>query len=565
MNPLPQNRPAVRAAIYARYSSEMQSSTSAQDQVNRILDLVKKGQLPTRLFPGSPIRVLPDWIYQDEAITGKVAGRFGYQTILQGIRKRAFDILIVDDLSRLTRSLGNLLDLYQLLRHFDIELISISDRISSADPNAKVFFSVKGMVADFGNDIHAERTRRGLEARARENFATGVKPYGYGSRPTRIEKRKGKEVPSHFEIFIIQEQADVVRRIFELYARGHGKVYIAKTLNQEKIPLKTVSSKSWKTGPIDRILHNEKYIGRWVFNRTTHSFDPETHKQVTKLRPRTEWIINEKEDLRIVPQELWDKVQARFKENLECRRSYPSSSHKGIFGKRDRIDNLHLLSGVVACPDCRGSVVIVSGRADGYYGCLDAQKHGTCKNRTLVPRKKMEKAVLDYLNQDLVSNPKVIGYVTKKYNALVQDYLRHAPNRRKELELELKKVSSEIENIVRFITEGRASDIEVLSETLRQRESRKSKITEEMSHLAPTDDRKLLVTPYLVQKRLAALVTTLADRGDRYNAMMREIFQGPLVLSKKENQLFLEGTLNLSKALSSTQCTSVLTNGSTPR
>ncbi len=214
----------VRAAIYARYSSEMQSSSSARDQVERICYLAQKDQIPSRLHSDCKVEIISDWIQKDEAVTGKVAGRRGYQIILNGIRQKSFDILIVDDLSRLTRSLGNLLELYQLLRHYDVELISISDRLSSADPNSKTFFTVKGMVADFGNDAHAERTRRGMEARARNQFSTGVKPYGYSSIATQKEKRKGREVSSHFKIILNPEHVPVVKEIFELYAEGHGRI-----------------------------------------------------------------------------------------------------------------------------------------------------------------------------------------------------------------------------------------------------------------------------------------------------------------------------------------------------
>src|SRR6185295_18235018 len=98
-NQEPKLRRTVRAAVYARYSSEMQSSSSATDQVDRILRLSEIDQVPTRLFPDGRVTVLPEWIQKDEAITGKVAGRRGYQAILNGIRSKAFDLLLVDDLS----------------------------------------------------------------------------------------------------------------------------------------------------------------------------------------------------------------------------------------------------------------------------------------------------------------------------------------------------------------------------------------------------------------------------------------------------------------------------------
>src|SRR6185369_3705769 len=103
----------LKAAVYARYSSEMQSSSSARDQIERVKALAAGGQIESRMSPGATVEVDSDWVQSDEAMSGKAAGRRGYQVILAGIRQKAFDLLVVDDLSRLTRSLGNLLELYQ--------------------------------------------------------------------------------------------------------------------------------------------------------------------------------------------------------------------------------------------------------------------------------------------------------------------------------------------------------------------------------------------------------------------------------------------------------------------
>ena len=554
----------ARAAIYARYSSEMQSSSSARDQVERIKQLAVKGKIATRLYTDYDISVAPEWIQTDEAVTGKIAGRKGYQLIMDGIRKRAFELILVDDLSRLTRSLGNLLDLYQLLKHYDIELVSVSDRLSSADPNSKTFFTVKGMIADFGNDAHAERTIRGLEARARDLFSTGHKPYGYGSAATRKELRKGKEVASHFRITINEDYAEVIRRIFKLYAQGYGRIYIAKFLKQENIPPPIANGKGWKTSTIQRILRNEKYVGQWRFRQITYSIDPDTGRRVAKPRQRHEWIESFREDMRIVPQDLWDKVQERLKENMEIRKKNPSKSHKAIFGSRNRIDNLHLLSGVMQCAECRGAMAVVSGRHEGYYGCLAATRQGSCSNRKIVRRLKIEKAVLDHIDQSIVSDNQVIQYATDTYNTLVKKLLRQSPMRRTQLEDELKRIETELARLIQCIVSGTGS--EAILEAIKGRESRKAKINQELARLPQTDERKLLVTPYLVQKRLSDITQTLSERGGQYNGMIREIFDQPLTFKPVDKGADISGMFNIGRAitLGSTQCAVVRPAGLEP-
>lgn len=557
--PIEKLKPVIRAAIYARYSSEMQSPTSARDQIDRIGHLVKKGQAPTTLYADCKIEILPEWIQKDEAFSGKVAGRHGYQNILHGIRNKCFDILFVDDLSRLTRSLGNLLELYQLLKHHDIELVSISDRLSSADPNSRTFFTVKGMVADFGNEAHSERTKRGMEARARGLFSTGQKPYGFDSVATQKEKRKGKEVLSHFKLVINPEQAGVVRKIFELYSQGFGRSYIAKYLNTEKIKPPKVCSRGWKVGPLNRILNNEKYIGHWIFNKTLYSIDPDTGKRVQKPKPREEWIANQSEDLRIVPQDIWDKVQKRLAENLEMRRKRAPTREQQIFGNRNRVDNYGLLTGIIVCSECGSACALVSGRRGGYYGCIEAHRHATCNNKLLLRKSKAEKAIVDYLNENLASNPEVVRYATEKYNELIKVYMKRNPDRRREIETEMDRLTKEIGNLINFITSGSASDIGAVSEALKERESRKDKLGEELAVIGHSENRQLLVTPYLIKERLTEMVGQIVEKSSRYNGLLKELIEEPLVLSRNEEFFELKGRMNIGLALKgSRQCINAL-------
>ena len=164
-NPKPHDRLKTRAAIYARYSSDMQSEDSANDQIARITYRLEHGQIRSQKHTGRILELVQEFILKDEAQSGRLAGCENYERIIEGIRRKSFDVLIVDDLSRLTRSLGNLLGLYDMLRWYEVELISVCDGISSEDASAKTFFTVKGMVNDFSNDIHAERVIRGMEMR----------------------------------------------------------------------------------------------------------------------------------------------------------------------------------------------------------------------------------------------------------------------------------------------------------------------------------------------------------------------------------------------------------------
>ncbi len=539
----------IRGAVYARYSSDMQSPTSAQDQIDRILRMAEKNQILSRRYPNCRVEILTEWTQRDEAMSGRVAGRRGYQAILDGIRNKNFDMVVVDDLSRLTRSLGNLLELYQLLRHYDVELISVVDQVSSDDPNAKTYFTVKGMIADFGNEAHAERTKRGLEARAVGQFSTGQRPYGYDSTPTQTGKRKGKIVHSHFKLSVNEEQAEVVRKIFEFYSQGYGKCHITKWLNKQEVkPPK--GTRGWHNGPITRILRNEKYIGQWSFNQSIYSYDPDTGKKVRKPRSRKDWIINKREDLRIIPQELWNIVQKRISENKEERRKITGSKERQIFGKHNRMDNRGLLTGFLVCSKCRGACALVTGRRGGYYGCVDAHRHGTCDQKFLLRRSRAETSFVSYLKKNLSSNTDLLDFATKEYNTKAKEYVKRFPNRRKEIESELNRLSKEINNLVNFISSGIESNLESVAVALKEKEARKYDLEYELNCLGPEDNDKVpLLTPFVVKQKLAYIVEKICENSDRFNGKLAAIFDEPLRLSKIEGNYLMEGRVNVGRAL----------------
>lgn len=351
------------------------------------------------------MQLVEDWVLKDEAQSGRIAGREGYEKILQGIREKSFDILVVDDLSRLTRSLGNLLSLYDVLRWYEVELISICDAISSEDASAKTFFTVKGMVNDFTNDIHAERVIRGMEIRALAGFSCGDHPYGYDSKPTKLENAKGRPFPSHFKIYVNETEAQVVRRIFAMYDMGLGFTRIAKALNEDKIPspgaqyAEAGKMPVWSPRGAQHILKNEKYIGIWKWKKTKVGLHPETKLRAAKERPLTEWVAHMegkelREDLRIVDQDVWERVQSKFAENQKMPRHIKHFSRWA-----NKAANLpeHPFTGILECGVCAANFGLVGGKRGGYYGCISAHNKGACENKQVINIKNIEATILEIL------------------------------------------------------------------------------------------------------------------------------------------------------------------------
>lgn len=124
-------------------------------------------------------------------------------------------------------------------------------------------------------------------------------------------------------------------------------------LNRQGVP--GPSGKGWGSSTINGnrqrgtgILNNELYVGKLVWNRLTYVKDPDTGKRVSRLNPESAWIIKDVTGLRIVDQELWDRVKAR----QGALRQLPEFHQK----QRPRM----LLSYLLTCGCCGGGFSKVS-------------------------------------------------------------------------------------------------------------------------------------------------------------------------------------------------------------
>lgn len=200
----------------------------------------------------------------------------------------------------------------------------------------------KGTIsAQFLKDL-SQKTRRGLAAAVRDGRSGGGLPFGY--RPT-ID-------PGVFEID--EEKAEVVRRIFQMYADGYSPREIAGVLNKDGIPSPTGGT--WNASTINGhrergvgIIRNEIYVGVRAWNRTEKVRNPETGKKLVRVKGEEGIIRVDVPDLKILDQEIWEAVQARI----------PKRNSNKPYPKRQG----YLLSGLLKCGECGGNFIVMGPRS----------------------------------------------------------------------------------------------------------------------------------------------------------------------------------------------------------
>jgi site-specific DNA recombinase len=365
------------------------------------------------------------------------------------------------------------------------------------------------MNALFLKDL-AQKVRRGLEGRVRQGRSGGGICYGFDV--AREHDARGELIHGGRQINEIQSA--VVLRIFTEFANGKSPRRIALALNQEAIdgPQRAGWGASTINGNAARgtgILNNELYIGRLIWNRLQYVKDPSTGKRVSRLNESTKHIVQEVPELRIIPQDLWDRVKAR--QVTMARDTRPDVNDERPFWARQR--PRYLVSGFAKCGVCGGSYVKIS---QNLFGCAAARNKGTCTNRLNIRIQVLEDAVLAGLKSRLMA-PDLFKEFCQEYHREV-NRLRGAENATVDLQkVELARLERRTRKLVELITDDDAP-VKALKDELRTLEARQAELDRVLAvATAPAP----LIHPNLAEvyrQKVATMHEALHDAGSRDEA-----------------------------------------------
>ncbi|OUI84798.1 recombinase family protein, partial [Acetobacter tropicalis] len=301
----------MRVALYARYSSDNQRDASIEDQFRICRALAEKN--------GWQIVAC----YSDRAISGTTLLRPGIQDLMAQARAGQFDIVLAEGLDRLSRDQEDVAGFYKRMKFADVKIETLSEgKITS------LHIGLTGtMNAEYIEKL-SKNTHRGLRGRIEHGKSGGGLCYGYDV--LKLRDAEGERICG--ERAINNEQAQIVRRIFQDYANGKAPKAIALALNAEGLrgPLSGAWGPSTLNGNRERgtgILNNELYIGRLIWNRLRYLKDPVTKKRVSRLNPESEWVIQDVPELRIIEQDLWEAVKARQSKTTWSQKSRGTGTH----------------------------------------------------------------------------------------------------------------------------------------------------------------------------------------------------------------------------------------------
>src|SRR2546427_6270018 len=360
------------AAIYARKSTEQIGVADDAKSVTRQIDHARA------YAERKGWRVAVEHIYSDDGISGaEFVKRPGLTRLLNALepKSRPFDVLIMSEESRLGREQIETSYVLKQLTDAGVRVfLYLDDRERTLESAMdKVMLSLTNFASEMEREKARQRTYDAMLRKAKALQVTGGKVYGYQN------VRGASGVTRAIDV----TEAAVIRRIFELYADGIGMLTIAHRLNDEHVA--PPRGRGWAPSGIREMLYRPLYRGEVVWNRSQKVMKAGTKKQ--RRRPASEWMTMAAPDLRIVSDQLWQRVKARLEQRAA---SFPrSQSRRTLLGRpRHQDESAYLLTGFTRCSVCGGPVGTDlrahgppgSRRHVAFYTCPDRERRGAARS-----------------------------------------------------------------------------------------------------------------------------------------------------------------------------------------
>ncbi len=415
----------MKVAIYARYSDEIQNPMSIADQIAHCRKYaVERGWTVVRIF-------------SDAARTGRTANRPEFIEMMACAKKQEFDVILTEAVNRFSRRVVHSLQSWELLSFSNVKLHTVSE---GEQDFLRVMLNALG--AQMFSEKIAEQTRRGIVGMIERDGRMHSLAYGY---------RKVEGQPGVREID--PETAPIVVRIFDEAASGRSGDDIARGLNADGIP--APQGGIWYASTIrggskfgSGLLRKTIYAGVVTYGRTENRLHPETGERRIVASPGKR-VTKEVEELRIVPQNLWDRVQARLDASAyqvaQSATGNPRAAHR----------RTKLLSGLLKC-GCCGRDYIVIGKER--YGCT-GYRAGACTNGKSIRQSRIETRVFARLRSWLLTPDLAAAFDRAVSDEMARMDGDDGKGHVKALARKLKKAERERASIVRAIRDGARFDI----------------------------------------------------------------------------------------------------------
>lgn len=307
-------RAKKRVAAYCRVSTSLEEQQGSYELQKKYYDEF--------------IRRNPDWepagVYGDEGKSGtSLKGRIGFLEMMDDVRAGKIDYIVTKATSRFGRNNAEFIQILDELESYGVEVLFESEGIVTSGQQNRAMLQVMGMT----NENYSNTLSNNIRWSKERNMRKGKVSFCY-------KNFLGYEKGDDGEPKIVEEEAKIIRLIYNLFLEGKPYSYIAKYLSEQGIP-SPGGKASWQGGTVKSILTNEKYAGDALLQKTfKESFLDRCSHVNNGEKPQ---VLVENNHPAIIDKATFAKVQKLIKSRSYCRNSGTSDNP---------------FSGKIICGDC---------------------------------------------------------------------------------------------------------------------------------------------------------------------------------------------------------------------
>lgn len=348
-------------------------------------------------------------LFYDEGISGtSLEHRPNFNEMIRRAKKGEANLILAKEVSRFSRNVRDTLNTVYDLAEKNVFVYFIANGIYTKNNEDKQYLNHIVLAAEDESHITSARVKFGQNLRMHRGVTFGRKEmFGYTIKK---DPATGEQV---YEIN--EEEAEIIRKIYDWFLLGDGTHRIARRLEEQGIHTKRYAN-GWSNTVILRILRNEKYAGH-LFQGKTYTPDMLTHKKKYQ-KDENKWVKIHNHHTPIVDVETWDKVQKILKDNE------PSEEQKL------KHSNRFWISGKIFCGVCGGRFVGCNKKKKTCtykaWVCFEAQNRGVYREDTVdgIPRGCNSGGMINDRLLKLAVHDLIIEYIKHNRNQLISDTLK---------------------------------------------------------------------------------------------------------------------------------------------
>ncbi len=398
-------------------------------------------------------------VYSDTK-SGKSLKREKIQELLSDAEDKKFDVIIATKLDRLSRSIRDFFELDDRLFKLGIDIVITTQNIDTTTPGGRAMRNMMLVFAEFEREMISQRTKEKLYTQAQKGYwGGGHTILGYDV----VEKK----------LVINEEEATIVRRIFNLYNEGKSSVAIAETLNKEGYKTKERKSKGkvisdkYNKDSVLRILKNKTYIGKITIKKNVIDGKTLDKPQEEEFKGLHEPIIDQK----TFETANYALEQAKNNKFLEYKGSQLILLQKLICG---------------ICGSLMTTTFTTKSNGVRVYGykCSAKGKKGSsfCKSKD-APAKAIEDFIIKLLI-NIGSTEEVISSVFKQSKENDESIIKEKTEQLAKLKRNLNEVNVEAKNTIKLLSKNPdINDLGTVKEVLFELDEKKKTISNKIDEL----------------------------------------------------------------------------------